>query len=154
MKKIRILAVGKLKIPHWQQAAEEYKKRLARMVGIEESIARDADAGLSMPERLAVEAERLAKLRRSSDLLICMDERGDSFSSEGFAAFLQRLYASGKVPCFVIGGAYGLAPSIKQEAVHQIALSAMTFTHEMARVFLLEQIYRAETILAGTGYHH
>lgn len=154
MKKIRILAVGRLKIPYWQQAAEEYKKRLTRMINIDEALAKDADARLPMPERLAHEAERLGKLRRPSDLLICLDERGGAYTSEEFAAFLQKLHASGKIPCFVIGGAYGLAASIKQESAHLIALSAMTFTHEMARVLLLEQLYRAETIMAGTGYHH
>ena len=154
MKKIHLLAVGKIKTAYWRDAAELYLKRLSHMVSVEESIVRDAEATLPLPERMETEAERLRKHHRPSDVLICMDERGASFTSEGFAAFLQKLYGSGRTPCFVVGGAFGLASSFKERADHLLALSPMTFPHELARVILLEQIYRAENILAGTGYHH
>ena len=124
------------------------------MAGVEEVLVRDADAKLPLPERLETEAQRLVKCLRPSDALICLDERGSMMPSEAFALFLQKLQSSGKTPCFAVGGAYGLAESFKSRAEHLLALGPMTFPHELARVVLLEQLYRAESILAGTGYHH
>ena len=154
MKKLRIMAVGRIKTSFWQEAAELYHGRLLRTIAVEEVLVRDADARLPLPERLETEAGRLLKHRRASDTLICLDERGAMMTSEAFAAFLRKIQASGKVPCFAVGGAFGLAASFKQLADYQMALGPMTFPHELARVILLEQLYRAETILAGTGYHH
>jgi 23S rRNA (pseudouridine1915-N3)-methyltransferase len=154
MKTIRILAVGRLKTPFWQAAAQHYRKRLAHSFRVEEVLVRDAPAGLSSRERQETEARRLSGSIRSGDIRICLDERGTSRTSDAFAAFLQSLFDAGKTPCFLLGGAYGLADSLKGQAHHLLGLGPLTLPHELARVVLLEQIYRAQTILAGAGYHH
>jgi 23S rRNA (pseudouridine1915-N3)-methyltransferase len=154
MKTIRILAVGRLKTPFWQAAAQHYLKRLAPAFRMEEVLARDAPAGPSPEERRETEARRLSGLVRPEDILICLDARGTARTSEAFAAFLRDLLESGRTPCFLLGGAFGLAESLKNRAGHLLSFGPLTLPHELARIVLLEQLYRARTILAGTGYHH
>lgn len=154
MKKIRIIAVGKLKTPFWQSAYEQYQKRLSHFMQVEEIIVKDADSSLPIQERMQIESDAIQKHLKPSDLPIFLDEKGKSHTSKGFAEFIQKLAASGKTPCFIIGGAYGLADLIKKQAPHLLALGPMTFPHEMARVILMEQLYRSQTIISGTGYHH
>ncbi len=154
MKRIRLLSVGRIKAPYWKTAADHYRDRLSRFLHLEEVEVKDADASLPVADRMQWEAERLAAKARPTDTLLCLDAAGTAFTSEVFARRIQALFDSGKRPCFVIGGAYGLAPSILQRADLRLSLSPLTFTHETARVLLLEQLYRAENILAGTGYHH
>lgn len=119
-----------------------------------ENIVKDADSALPLMERKIREGALILKQIRTQDIILCLDQHGKNMTSQAFAAFLARQADTGKTPCFVIGGAYGLAPEVLSSAAHIIAFSPMTFPHEMARVILLEQIYRAGCILAGTGYHH
>ena len=154
MKRVRLLTVGRLKTPFWRDAALYYYKRLSHTLCLEETIVKDAEATLPLVERKESEAARLLKGIRPSEELIALDENGKSMSSESFASFMQSLFESGKTPCFAVGGAYGLANSVLCKAKHRLALGPMTFPHELARVLLLEQLYRAENILSGTGYHH
>jgi 23S rRNA (pseudouridine1915-N3)-methyltransferase len=154
MKRVHIMAVGRLKTPCWRDAAEYYVKRLARGMSLRESLARDADSRLPPAMRKAWEAERLLKMRHPGETLICLDEKGKKHSSVQFADFLGGLFDAGKSPCFVVGGAYGLDQSILQSADVCLSFGCMTFPHELARVLLLEQLYRAENILSGAGYHH
>jgi 23S rRNA (pseudouridine1915-N3)-methyltransferase len=154
MKNIRIIAVGRLKTPHWKDAAAYYAKRLSHSLRLEESIVKDADPALPLAERKMREGAAILKQVRPGDTLICLDEGGKCMDSRAFADFLSRLAASGKTPCLVIGGAYGLAPEVLHAAAHTLAFGPMTFPHELARVILLEQLYRAECILSGSGYHH
>lgn len=154
MRCIRILAVGRLKIPHWQEASAFYRNRLSRGLRLEEDIVKDAGAELSIAERKAAESERLLKKIRPGDAPVCLDESGRLLDSNAFADMLRRFHDSAKTPCFLIGGAYGHAPALLDAVPVRLSLSPMTFPHELARVLLLEQIYRAENILAGTGYHH
>ena len=154
MKSIRILAVGSIKTPHWRDAAVHYKKRLSHSLRLEEIEAKDADASLPPETRKERETTRLLGFLRPPDVPLCLDERGTGHDSRGFADLLRRLFEAGRRPCFIIGGAYGLAEAARTTAAHCLSLGPMTFPHELARVLLLEQIYRAENILAGTGYHH
>jgi 23S rRNA (pseudouridine1915-N3)-methyltransferase len=154
MKRIRILAVGRIKTPHWRMAAEHYTQRLAPAVRVMEELVKDADPALPVETRKERETQGLLKLLKPSDTPLCLDERGKLLDSQAFAALLRALYDSGRTPCFLIGGAYGLARSALEIARQSLSLSPMTFPHELARVLLLEQLYRAENILAGTGYHH
>ena len=154
MKSVRIVAVGSIKTPHWRDAAAHYKQRLSHSLRLEEIEIKDADAGLPPKERKERESSRLLGVVRPPDIVFCLDERGTGHDSRSFADMLRCLYEAGKRPCFIIGGAYGLAESVRDSAVHCLSLGPMTYPHELARVILLEQIYRAETILAGTGYHH
>ncbi|MDL2279770.1 23S rRNA (pseudouridine(1915)-N(3))-methyltransferase RlmH, partial [Desulfovibrio sp. OttesenSCG-928-G11] len=156
MKRIIIISVGKIREKHWQEAAEHYRRRLKHFAALEEIRVRDADPSLPLEARLAQEGERIRKAleRQKSFCPIFMDEKGELFESSRFAALLRGLYENGKAPCFVIGGAFGLDPGLAAGDARRMALGPMTFTHEMAQVLLLEQLYRAENINAGTGYHH
>lgn len=157
MKRTSIITVGKIKTAHWQAAAEHYRKRLGKYLALDESQVKDADSSLPLMSRMEQEGERLLKAaakKKGASCLICLDENGASLTSASFALFLQKLHEAGRSPCFIIGGAYGLAPQVLDAAHERICLGAMTFTHEMALVLLLEQLYRAENIIGGTGYHH
>ena len=101
------------------------------------------------------EGELILKSLQSSDILILLDERGKSYSSIAFAEALQKRMNSGmKNLVFVIGGPYGFSEAVYQRAQQQISLSAMTFSHQMVRLFFVEQLYRAFTILRNEPYHH
>lgn len=101
------------------------------------------------------ECERLAKLLPKGARLVVLDERGEQMSSTEFASFLSRSRDQGiQDLAFAIGGAYGFTDSFRNQAFKAISLSRMTLTHQMVRVFLLEQIYRGFTIINGEPYHH
>ncbi len=154
MRQVRILAVGKLKTPHWKAAAQDYALRLSHTLRLEEVTAKDGAADLPPEQRAREETSRLLALARPSDALLCMDERGEALTSRQFAALLRGMDESGKTPCFLIGGAYGLGEEAGKRAARVLSLGPMTLPHELARVVLLEQIYRAQSIILGTGYHH
>lgn len=154
MKNIRIIAVGKLKTAHWQQAARHYQSRIENAVSLTIDIVKDASPALAVSQKKQAEGRAILGLLRPGETLLCLDERGRDFTSEQFARFIQSLTQINQKPCFVIGGAFGLSEEVKKTAGHVLSLGPMTFPHELARVILLEQIYRAERILAGSGYHH
>ncbi|ABB39088.1 SPOUT methyltransferase [Oleidesulfovibrio alaskensis G20] len=155
MRSIRIIAVGRLKTAHWKTAAEHYLTRLTRAFKVEETIIKDGNAALPPLERNAQEGARIVAALTPADLAVCMDETGRQFTSQQFSAFLTPMWENANLrPCFIIGGAYGLSDEVRGKARHTMALSAMTFPHEMARVVLYEQLYRADAILRGTPYHH
>ncbi len=130
---------------------EHYGARLRRHGSLEEILVRpvmfrgDADAVR------AAEGERL--LKRAARPMVALDERGERLHSEAFAAMLGELNLHGVVS-FVIGGAYGLDPSVRRAADRTVRLSDMVLNHELARVVLFEQLYRAITLLEGIPYHH
>ncbi|MDR3045909.1 MAG: 23S rRNA (pseudouridine(1915)-N(3))-methyltransferase RlmH [Desulfovibrio sp.] len=155
MKSLRLLAVGKLKTPFWQQAAAHYLERLRHTWRVTETLVRDGDAALPPAKRNADEGTRLLAALGPADIVVCLDERGKAHTSREFAALLDRLTENATaVPCFVIGGAYGLDDAVLKRAALRVCLGPMTFPHEMARVVLLEQLYRADCILRGSPYHH
>ena len=155
MKKIRILAVGKIKTPHWQAAALHYRERLRRSYNIEEITVRDADPALTPAARNKEDGARLLASVKPADIIFCLDERGDQFTSPAFAAALsRRLENATRIPCFIIGGAYGLSDEVRNKASVLLSLGAATLPHELARVVLWEQLYRADCIIKGIPYHH
>ena len=155
LKNLRIIAVGALRSPHWQRAAAQYLERLKHWRRIQEHVVKDADAGLPEAERIRQEGERLLRIVRADDCLICLDERGASMSSRAFAAFLKEISENASsTPCFVLGGPFGLAETVRSRARFVLSLGPMTLPHELARVVLLEQIYRAEAIVRKNPYHH
>ena len=109
--------------------------------------------GRSSEEILAVEGQSIEKKFLSRDHVIALEIRGKEYDSEGLAEWIERLSLSRKRPCFVIGGPLGLSRKILQKADEIISLSKLTLTHEMSRLLLLEQIYRAYTIIRGEKYH-
>lgn len=144
--KIRIAWIGKTKEPAIAALSEEYLTRISRFAQVEGMALRD-------------EQDLLAKLANSKkagskSTLVLLDSRGKEFSSEQFARFLGDYQDHNPLPLiFAIGGADGFGPESKAAAQHIISLGKMTLAHELARVVLLEQIYRAFTILKGHPYH-
>lgn len=140
---IKILAIGKIKDRSYSQKIEEYIGRIRHDAKLEVVEIKDSD-----PE---TEGAKIAEYcRREHAQVIALDERGKLFSSVEFARKLAAM--PGKV-VFVIGGPFGLSEQGKAAAVARIALSPMTFTHEIARLLLVEQIYRAISIIKGRKYH-
>lgn len=154
MKNIKVLSVGSLVEPHWKTAAQHYIKRIGHTAKLQMITVKDAPSKFLPSAKTADESSRLLRHVGNKDILMCLDDKGKLHTSEQFAALLQQYYDYGETPCFVIGGAYGLSEEITSSARHLVSLSKFTFPHELALVMLLEQIYRSETILLGTGYHH
>lgn len=153
-KSLRILCVGKTRLPFLRQAEAFYLERLGHLRRISLDTVRDGDSGLSPAKRARSEGSRLLAALEKNDLPIALDEAGRGFSSADFAAFLGGLDLGRERPCFIVGGAHGLSGELLGTCRHKISLSSLTFTHELARVILLEQLYRAESILRGYPYHH
>ncbi len=138
--RIRILAVGKVRKSWVQEGVSLYLKRLPGLVVTE---LRDST--------MAKEAEAIAAALRPDERLVLLTEEGTTYTS---VAFAQQLRDSGSQRlAFVIGGAEGLDPALKARASWRLSLSPMTFPHELARLLLLEQLYRASSILQGGPYH-
>lgn len=144
MQKVRVVCIGKLKEKFYADAAAEYGKRLSRFadVRVEE---------LAERRTLAEEAE--AVLPRLRGYVVVLAVEGKALSSEVFAAKMKELSAAGAEVTFVIGSSCGLDARVKARADLLLSFSAMTFPHQLMRVILLEQIYRAYMINAGAEYH-
>lgn len=155
MYKIRLIVVGKLKETSWAEAQAEFLRRLAPFAKTEVvEVAPEATGATAGSERsMKLEGERLLGRLADTDFVIALDRLGKEMDSAGLAAMIRDEGEAGRTLTFVIGGAEGLDAAVLARANKKISLSKMTFTHEMARVFLLEQIYRAMTILAGKPYH-
>lgn len=145
--KICILQVGKTKEKAYEQIEAEFLKRLQPFADVHTITVKTSD--------YSQENEDLLKKLPKDHLVIALDREGIELSSEAFAARLEKIrdFEGGKV-VFMIGGPKGLAPETKQAAKVILSFSHMTFTHQMVRLFLLEQLYRAFTILAGKTYHY
>lgn len=151
--KLKVLWVGKSRDLWVKDAIDEYAGRIRRYTPLELVDIRD-EKGAEAEEMRRRECERLEKQISPGATLILLDERGDQLDSPGLAAFVGRQRDSGVSELiFVIGGAYGFSEEFRRRG-KLLALSKMTFTHQMVRGFLLEQIYRAFTILNNEPYHH
>lgn len=149
--RLLIAAVGRLKAGPLADLQSEYVKRLSGPIKIKEVEERRA---LPAAERKAREGELLRAALPEDATLVALDERGAALTSAGFAERLQRWRFEGvKTIAFVIGGAEGLAQPLVQRARFTLSLGAMTWPHLLARILLLEQLYRAQQILAGHPYH-
>lgn len=156
---LRIIAVGRMKEKGFRMLADEYLKRLQRFAKTEEVELND----LAEPETASAAAERqvmdregehiLARIR-PGDYVVALTIEGRMRSSEELAARVDELLTAGKSSLvFVIGGSLGLSESVRARADEQLSMSRMTFPHQLARVMLLEQLYRAMKIRAGERYH-
>ncbi|SFO34475.1 23S rRNA (pseudouridine1915-N3)-methyltransferase [Algoriphagus ornithinivorans] len=154
---IKIIAIGKTDHPAIQELTELYSQRIGHYLRFEWEIIPDLKntKSLSQSAQKEKEGELILKKINSSDELILLDENGKSFDSVGFSDFLQKKMNAGiKQLFFVIGGPYGFSDAVYQRANGKVSLSKMTFSHQMIRPFIAEQIYRAMTILRGEPYHH
>lgn len=154
MSKIFVISVGKIKTTFWHEAVEHYRSRLSRGHQLEHIIVRDADSALAPEARKKQEGERILAALPPGAACICLDEHGEAKTSPAFAAYLQKLWDASRVPCFVVGGSYGLSPEVLQKAQKTLSFGPMTLPHELAQVVLWEQLFRADAILRKTGYHH
>jgi 23S rRNA (pseudouridine1915-N3)-methyltransferase len=148
---IRFVWVGRTRDAAAAGWIEEYRRRIGRFCPVEIEEIRDA-AGKGR-DRAARESRELASRLSGRGLLIALDERGRELTSEEFAGFLERSLGSHPELTFILGGSEGLEGDLVASAGVRLSLSRLTFTHELARVLLLEQVYRAFTILKGTPYH-
>ena len=155
--KIKLLAIGKTDDKNFQSLIETYQKRLKHYIKFELEVIPDIknSKNLSEKEQKQREGEIILKKIQPTDNLILLDEKGEAFRSVAFARFLQKKMNSGtKQMVLVIGGPYGFSDEVYQKAQGKISLSKMTFSHQMIRLFVVEQIYRAFTILKNEPYHH
>lgn len=154
---ITLLAVGKTTIPYIVAGIEEYLKRLRHYITFKTSVVADVRGRGKLTEaaQKGAEGEKILAQLQPSDYVILLDERGFEATSEEFAELLQRHMASGlKRLVFVIGGPYGFSKEVYARADRKMSMSRMTLNHEMVRLFFIEQVYRAMTILRGEPYHH
>jgi 23S rRNA (pseudouridine1915-N3)-methyltransferase len=154
---IKLLAIGKTDNKAIQTLIDDYSSRLGHYIRFELEVIPDLKQSKSLSESLQKEkeGELILKKLSSSDELILLDERGKTFSSLEFSDYLQKKMNSGlKQLVFVIGGPYGFSEAVYARANGKISLSKMTFSHQMIRPFVVEQLYRAMTILRNEPYHH
>lgn len=153
---IKVIAVGKIREHGFKLAIDEYSKRLSPYCSFSvveipaQSIKDDALAEKYMEE----EAQKICAVIKPNSYLITMEIEGKNLSSEQFAQKIDEISKEGvNEICFVIGGANGIAQSLRAKSNYKLSFSKMTFPHQLARVMLLEQIYRAMKILANEPYH-
>tara|TARA_R110002124_G_scaffold5301_1_gene33099 strand:+ start:109296 stop:109802 length:507 start_codon:yes stop_codon:yes gene_type:complete len=166
--KITLLAIGKTDDKNLQVLTENYKKRLKHYIPFSFVVIPDVKNAKNLSARMSskalaaaqelqkqAEGEEILKKIETSDTVILLDEKGKSYHSVAFSEFLQKKMNSGlKNLVFVIGGPYGFSDNVYQRANGKIALSQMTFSHQMVRLFFIEQLYRGFTILRNEPYHH
>jgi len=154
---IKLIAIGKTDNKNLNALIEEYTKRLGFYIKFDLEIIPDIKnvKNLSESEQKIKEGQLVLGKLAATDQLILLDENGKEYSSIGFSDFLQKKMNSGiKTLVFVIGGPYGFSEEVYQKAQGKVALSQMTFSHQMVRLFVIEQIYRGFTILNNEPYHH
>ena len=150
--RFRVLVVGRSKVPWAQGAVDDYGKRLRRHGGVEEKVVKSETFRGDVDAVRAAEGTRLLRAAKGSRLVV-LDERGDRLDSERFAALVDTGRQAGPLS-FALGGAYGHAPEVRAEAWKVVRLSDLVLNHEVARVVLYEQLYRAMTLLTNSPYHH
>ena len=154
---IRLIAIGKTDDKNLQTLIDAYQKRLSFYIKFDLEIIPDLKnaKNLSESQQKEKEGELILSKIAATDQLVLLDENGKSFSSVGFSEELQKKMNAGiKTLVFVIGGPYGFSEAVYAKASAKISLSQMTFSHQMVRLFFIEQLYRAFTILRNEPYHH
>lgn len=154
--KLKIIAVGKIKEKFTKDAIEEYKKRLGAYCSLSlcEVPAQDIKDENLAAKYMELEGEKILQSIKPDSYVITLEIEGKMLSSEGFAQKINELSNEGHNEIvFIIGGANGLAPSVRDRANFKLSFSKMTFTHQLIRVFLYEQIYRAFKIINNENYH-
>lgn len=155
--KISLFAIGKTDDKRLQSLVDDYVKRLGHYIKFSFEIIPDIKnvKHLSESQQKDKEGELLMSRISTSDVLILLDENGKSFGSVEFSNYLQKHMNSGiKNLVFIIGGPYGFSDTLYRKANAKVSLSKMTFSHQMVRLFVVEQLYRAFTILKNEPYHH
>lgn len=156
---ITLIAMGKLKEKFYISAAAEYEKRLKgycqfQLIELPEARLPDNPSSAEISAALEKEADNIIEKIPKNSWLCCLTPEGKMLSSEALAEKMRAVKLSGKnSACFLIGSSFGMAKRLKDMADLSISMSAMTFPHHLARVMVLEQLYRAESIQSGNKYH-
>lgn len=155
--KFCLLTIGKTTSDILAKGIADYTARVNRYVGFELIQLPDLKStrGLTEQQQKEKEGEMIIGALQPSDMVVLLDEKGKEYTSREFAALQATMMNRGvKRLVYVVGGPYGFAPRVYDRADAKISLSKMTFSHEMVRLFFVEQLYRAMTILRGEPYHH
>jgi 23S rRNA (pseudouridine1915-N3)-methyltransferase len=155
--KIKLIAIGKTDEKSLQTLIDKYQNRLKHYIGFDLDIIPDLknSKNLSEKQQKEKEGDLILKKLQTSDYVVLLDENGKHFHSVDFAKYLQKKMNSGaKQLVFIIGGPYGFSETVYKRSNEKLSLSKMTFSHQMIRLFAVEQIYRAFTILKNEPYHH
>ncbi|MCF8380439.1 MAG: 23S rRNA (pseudouridine(1915)-N(3))-methyltransferase RlmH [Bacteroidales bacterium] len=154
--KINLLFTGKTKIQYIDQGVTDYFARLKHYIPIDIIIVPDLKKvkNLSESEIKKKEGEGILKALPVNSIIVLLDERGKEYSSVAFSEFINKKLIESRDLCFVVGGAYGFSEEVYQKASAKISLSKLTFSHQMIRMIIAEQLYRAFTILRNEPYHH
>ena len=153
-KNITFIWIGRLKKDFWQKAAAHYWQRLGNFFKLQEISLKQAPSSLGPAQSAKHESSRIMQKTAYQERIIALDRQGRSCSSKALAQKLQEWTFDEYRPCFVLGGAYGLDQELCSKAHFVLSLGPMTLPHELARIVLLEQLYRAACINVGHPYHH
>ncbi len=154
---IKLIVVSKTDVPYLQTGIDEYVGRLKHYCDFElVTIPALKNMGKASPEEVKErEGQLILKQVEKSDMVVLLDEHGKEYGSVEFSEYLQKQMNAGvRTLSFVVGGAFGFSPAVYAAAQHKISLSKMTFNHQMVRLFFVEQLYRAFTILRHEKYHN
>jgi len=155
--KIVLAAIGKTDARYFVDAINEYQNRVGHYISFDLQIIPDIknSRNLTVDQQREKEGEALFKFVQPGDYIVLLDEKGKEFTSLQFASYIEKkMHTVAKRLVFIIGGPYGFSELIYQKASEKISLSRMTFSHQMIRLFFVEQLYRAMTILNNEPYHH
>jgi len=150
--RIVLLATGRLR-PALREVADDYLRRLGRHLTLEEREAREASRAPTPDARRAEEDQRLLRMVPEGTPITLLDRQGTAWTSEMLARRLDRWRLEARDRALVIGGAEGVGPTLRDRADESWSLGPLTLPHELARIIVLEQLYRADAILRGTPYH-
>lgn len=154
---IKLIVVSKTDIPYIQEGIDEYISRLKHYTDFEIiTIPALKNLGKASPEEIKEkEGQLILKQIERADMVVLLDEHGKEYTSVSFSEYIQKQMNAGvRTLTFIIGGAFGFSPAVYATAQHKISLSQMTFNHQMVRLFFIEQLYRAHTILRHEKYHN
>lgn len=155
--KISLICIGKTDDKFIQEGIDKYIKRLKHYITFNIVVLPDVKnvKNMSQEQQMAKESELFEKYIGNGDFVVLLDERGKEFRSVEFSAFLeQKMISSVQHMVFLIGGPYGFSSKIKERSNFLVSLSKMTFSHQMVRMFFVEQLYRGFSIMKGEPYHH
>ena len=154
--KITLLVVGKTTSAQIESLIQEYQKRLTHYLPFALQVIPELKntKALTPDQQKQAEGELILRAVAQNADLVLLDEHGKEYRSIEFADYIQKKMSSGRDVVFVVGGPYGFSEAVYHRANGKISLSKMTFSHQMVRLFFVEQIYRAMTILRGEPYHH
>ena len=154
---LSLLVLGKTDSAQIETEIKRYESRLKHYLPFELRVIPDVRRGskLTPEEQKRAEGIELLRYITPTDRVYLFDERGESYTSRAVATFIERAMVSGEHRLvFIISGPYGFSPEVYERADGQVSLSRMTFSHQMVRLFAIEQLYRAQTIIRGEPYHH